>query len=209
MEGILYELAWFWMWITEPLRDIGVYELFDQIIIFIVLIMIIRYFIKRRTPYLQANWNMLLDEFSFSTPEFYTLLSEKVKGHEISGLTINQVSLKESHSFSSKRRYVRFRWREYSYDCCMAPFGNGTFVSWWFYSKRSVGELMVASLPFIGKWLTSKFFRQTYYTYDTASMFRTYMEESFHSVIDDITKDTGVRISQEDRKPNVKEIFKR
>lgn len=208
MNGLLYELTLFWNWITYPLNKIGFMD--DEIILLIILIIVlIRYLVKRRTKHLHANWNTLIDGFSYSTPEFYILIEKEILRHGISDITIKEVNLKESHSLSSRRKYLRIQWREYTYDCCLAPFGNGTFVSWWFYSKRPVIELIIASLLFIGRWLASKLYRQTYYTYDTASMFRSYVEQSFHKVIEDITKDTGYRLASEDRKPHIRDMFKR
>jgi hypothetical protein len=209
MEEVLYELMWFWNFIMYPLAYIGLDDFEYQVILLLLVIVFIRYAVKRRTPSLHANWNMLIDDFLYSPSEFYTSLKTTLLNQSIEGLKVAEVPLKVGSGLSSKRIYLRVQWKEFIYDCCMAPFGNGTFVSWWCYSKRSVGEVIVASIPLIGKWLALKWFPQTYYRYDTASMFRTYAEQSFQSVIDEITKDTGIRITPESRKPRLKEVFKR
>jgi hypothetical protein len=156
-----------------------------------------------------SNWNTLLDGFNFSTNEFYKFLREELKNQGITGLIINDVSLKEGSFFSNRRRYLRIKWKEYQYDMCAAPFGKGFFISWWLLYKNSMGAIIISKIPFIGKWLVKKWYPITYYKVDTASMFMTYCHNAVLNVIDTITKESGIRISEQQRRPVLQDIFYR
>ena len=129
--------------------------------------------------------------------------------HEIKGLTFKKVSLKTGNIVSSKRLYMRVKWQDYHYDLCFAPFGDGCFVSWWLIFEVSSEEEFISRIPFIGEWLRRSFFRLTYYKIDSASMFMTYAQRSVLAVIDEITKEMGVRLTEDQRKPILNNIFSR
>lgn len=179
--------------------------LITLLLIIIVVIAILR---KPREDY-HSNWAQLLQGFKFSTQDFYGLVKTEMKSHEINGLTFEGVNLKTGSVFSSERLYLRVKWQEYRYDLCFAPFGDGCFVSWWLIFETSEGELFLSKIPLIGGWIQRAFFRKTYYKIDTASVFMTYSHHSVLSVIDEITKETGIRLTEAERKPNIKNIFER
>ena len=157
-----------------------------------------------------SHWNTLIDNFNFSTPEFYKLLKEDLENQGIKHVKIEQVSIKEGNAISSRRAYLRVTWKGYQYDVCGAPFGNGFFISWWLLYKNSFGQTLVSKVPFIGGWLAKKLYPITYYKIDTASMFMTYAQASVLKVVDEITKLHGVRLlSEQERKPTLQDIFKR
>lgn len=175
------------------------------IIILVIFISLIR---KPNEDY-HSNWSLLLPNFKFSTKEFYELFRKEIENHDISDLSIMEVSLKTGSIFSSERLYLRVRWNEYYYDLCFAPFGDGCFVSWWLIFETSEGEEIFSKTPLIGEWIRRAFYRKTFYKIDTASMFMTYAHNAVLSVIDEITKSSGIRISQEERKPILKSLFLR
>jgi len=179
--------------------------------IFIILsVLLIIAFLKKGIPTLNAHWNTLLDNFKFSTKEFYNLLTAELNSHGIKNISIKEKNISIGNALSAKRLYLRVKWKNYTYDCCCAPFGNGTFISWWMYSEKTGFELLISKIPFVGNSLTKAFFPVTYYTVDTTSMFMTYAQASVLKVIDDITKSQGVRsLSEEERKPILQDIFKR
>lgn len=155
-----------------------------------------------------SHWNTLLDNFSFSTQEFYNLLKEDLQGQGIKAVVIDRISLKEGNAFSLKRSYLRVTWKDYQYDICAASFGKGFFISWWLLYKVSVGQIVIARIPFIGKWLEQKLYPITYYKVDTASMFMTYAQASVLRVIKAISDKGGVRaLSESEKKPILNNIF--
>lgn len=157
-----------------------------------------------------SKWNTLIDNFNFSTQEFYKLLKEELQNQGIKRIEIEQVSLKEGNVFSSRRSYLRATWKEYQYDICAAPFGKGFFISWWLLYKNSIAQLIISKIPFVGGWFARKLYPVTYYKIDTASMFMTYAQAAVLKVVDDITKSQGVRaLSEQERKPTLQDIFKR
>jgi len=178
--------------------------------IFIILsVFLIIAFFKKGIPTLNAHWNLLLDNFTYSTKEFYGLLKQELESHGIKKITIVEKNISIGNALSSKRLYLRVKWKNYTYDCCCAPFGNGTFISWWMYSEKTGFEALISKIPFIGGALEKTFFPVTYYTVDTTSMFMTYAQSSVLKVIDDITKSQGIRLSEQERKPTLQDIFKR
>jgi len=157
-----------------------------------------------------SRWNTLIDNFNFSTKEFYKLLKEELENQGIKRIRMEQVSLKEGNALSSRRTYLRITWKDYQYDICGAPFGNGFFISWWLLYKNSVGQILISKIPFVGGWLARKLYPVTYYKIDTASMFMSYAQAAVLKVIDDITKSQGIRsLSEQERKPTLQDIFKR
>lgn len=182
----------------------GMYVLYAIILFFILKTI----FTKKRKDH-HSNWNTLVDKFSFSSQEFYKLLREELNDHGITGMKISNARLKEGNMFSSRRLYLRVEWKEYQYDMCAAPFADGFFLSWWLLFKTSVGQMITARIPFIGFWLVKKWYPVTYYKVDTASMFMSYCHQSVLNVLDEITKDSGVRVNDTERKPTLKDFFKR
>lgn len=156
-----------------------------------------------------SNWSQLLPGFKFSTKEFYERVQSEMLSHEIENIGFEEVSLRTGGVFSSERLYLRVRWKEYYYDLCFAPFGDGCFVSWWLIFETDMEEIFSSKIPFIGGWIVRAFYRKTYYKIDTASMFMTYAHHSVLVVIDEITKATGIRLSEDERKPILRNIFDR
>ena len=175
----------------------------------ILLIIAIISFFKKGIPTLHAHWNTLLDNFEYSTKDFYKLLTEELESHGIKKIKIEEKYISIGNKLGVKRLYLRVKWKNYTYDCCLAPYGNGTFVSWWMFSTKTGVELLISKIPFIGNYLAQAFFPVTYYTVDTISMFRSYAQASVLKVIEDITKDKGIRLSKFDKKPILKDVFKR
>lgn len=194
MQEVLYYLIVYGMYFVYAL------------ILFILLRIIFRAVVKKH----HSNWNHLIDEFNFSSEEFYKRLKEQLQSHGIKKVRIRFVFLKEGGTFSASRMYLRVEWKSYQYDLCAAPFGKGFFISWWLLYNHSIWEVLIAKVPFVGEWLRHKWFPVTYYKVDSASMFMTYCHQSVLKVIDEITDDSGVRaMSEGERKPILSNIFKR
>lgn len=175
----------------------------------LLVFLILLWIFKRSKKDIHSHWNTLIDNFSYSSKDFYTKLRAELGSHNIKGITVSSARLKEGGLASSWRLYLRVEWKEYRYDICCAPFGSGLFLSWWLVNKTSIGQTLVSRIPFIGSWLNRKLFPITYYKIDTASMFMTYCHSAMLKVIDDITKEQGIRLPDADRKPILKDIFKR
>lgn len=166
---------------------------------------------KKKQPTLHSHWNTLLDDFSYSPKEFYRLLREELSSRGFENITFHSKAHLEGGIASSRRLYLRLRYKNYYYDCCCAPVGTkNTFVSWWLVSNKTLAQRTIESIPLIGAYLSRIFFPVTYFTVDTMSMFMTYAQSSVLKVIDQITKDAGVRsIPDNERKPILSDVFKR
>lgn len=180
-----------------------------KLIIFILVLFLIIAILRKPKLDLHSHWSFLIPGFKFSTKEFYQLLRNEMQSHDINYLTFQEVALKTGNVFSTERLYLRVKWNEYYYDVCFAPFGDGCFVSWWLINETSPVETFLSNIPMVGGFLAHAFFRKTYYKIDTASMFMTYSHNSVLAVIDGLTKNTAIRISDFERKPILKDIFAR
>jgi hypothetical protein len=176
------------------------------IIIGIIILIII---LKKTKKEFHSNWNTLIPDFEYLSKDFYAQFKKELLSHGIEGISTSFVTLKEGGVVSSRRLYLRVSWKSYHYDVCCAPFGDGLFLSSWTIMRISMSQRIIRRIPFIGRWLERKFYRITYYKIDTASMFMTYCHQTMMTILDDITKECGYRIKEADRKPILKDIFKR
>lgn len=181
-----------------------------QLVFSIIFVFFILGILSKGIPNYHSSWNTLLDGMNYSTLEFYKRLRDELNSHGIENISIYEIAHREGNLTTDKRKYLRVKYKEYYYDCCCAPFGNGTFVSWWLVYKQDIVEVFLLKIPYLGKWLAEKLYPTTYYKIDTGSMFMTYAQESVLKVIDDITKEKGVRtVPRDERKPILHDVFKR
>lgn len=174
----------------------------------ILAFLILKFIFSKTLKNHHSNWNTLIDNFDFSSKEFYSLLKTELESHGITKIKISEVYLNEGGIMSSSRIYLRATWKDYQYDICGAKFGDGFFVSWWLLYKDSIGKILISKIPFIGSWLAQKLYPITYYRIDTASMFMSYAQSSVLKVIQDITNNKGVRaLTEAERKPILNNIF--
>ena len=179
-------------------------------IFILLLVLFVLAFFSKSKESVHSNWNTLIDDFDFSSKEFYNLLNTELKSQGIDKIKVETAMLSEGSMFSSSREYLRLTWKEYQYDICGAPFGKGFFVSWWLIMKQAPAEMFIAKIPVIGGWLAQKFYPITYYKIDTASMFMTYAHQAVMNVIDQITSDKGVKkLSELERRPNMQDLLRK
>jgi len=186
-------------------------EYISEVLIFLLLVVTVLHYIFRCKRYIHhSHWSYLVNGFSFSSKEFYDLLVQELKKNELSGIRFENVCLKEGNFFSTKRLYLRIHWKEYHFDICAAPFGNGFFFSWWLNYNFNILEIVINIVPFIGGWLVRNLFSTTYYKRDTASMFMKLIHKSILDILDDLTVKKGIHlIKEEDRRPILNNIFDR
>jgi len=179
------------------------------IILIAITFFIIYHAIRNKKGTYHSHWSTLVPSFTYSSKDFYEKLKNIVEGNNIEGLHTKIVTEKEGNLFSDSRLYLKVQWKEYHYYMCVAPFGDGLFLSWYLFHKQRKRELIVGSIPVIGTWLLQKIYPITMYRTDTASMYMSYCHDSMTQVLDDITKSTGFRLSENASKPIVRDLFKR
>jgi hypothetical protein len=181
-----------------------------NIIIIVSALFVLSFIFKGRIQNYHSNWNSMIDNFNFSSEEFYELLSKEVLSHDIPNIKTQEVFLSQLGALSPKRLYLRIDWKGYRYYICCAPFGNGVFFSSWLLYRTPFLKSVIDKVPVVGTWMANSMFPTTFYTKDTASMLMTYMHESLLKVIDQVTKEKGIRsLSESERKPTMNNIFKR
>ena len=201
-----YSRPWYEEWWID-IENGNIYTIIKTALLVWLLILIFFYRIKKEH---HSNWNTLIDNFDFSSKEFYALLKKELLSNEIKGIETSFEMLSEGGYASKKRLYLRVTWKNFQYDMCAAPFGKGFFVSWWLLHSASAGQIIISKIPLVGIWLSKNLFRTTYYKIDTASMFQTYCHQSVLNVIDNITKEKGFKaLSEDQRKPITNYTLKR
>jgi len=176
----------------------------------VLIALLIINFIKWKNPNYHSHWNTLVDNFHFSTFDFYELLEKELNKHRLPDLQISKVRLKEGHMLSSRRLYLRLTWGSLQYDICAAPFASGFFVSWWLINHVPLPMILIYRIPYVGKRMVDLFFPMTYYKTDTTSMLMTYVHSCVQKVIKDITEEKGIQgLSELQQQPILNNIFQR
>lgn len=157
-----------------------------------------------------SHWSNQVENFSYSSKDFYRQVEEAIKQRGIPKLKVSRVNYSESGLMSAKREYLRLGRREHIFDICAAPFGNGFFVSWWLGEAQGFLYRLLSAIPFIGNTLASLVRPLTYYRIDTASMFQGSVHSAVLEVMDQIMKAKGLRLlSENERKPILQDLFKK
>ena len=155
-----------------------------------------------------ANWNVRVGGIQQSSDQFYTAVEKELKRHNIDRLVIRRVDLSEYGILSSKREYLEVYFAGYVFHLCLAPFGDGCFVSWW------CGQV----IPWITRVfdmisLVGRFFRwldgpETYYRIDIAIMFQSVVHDSVLYVLDELAQlQAKEPIPLDARKPRMRDFL--
>lgn len=140
----------------------------------------------------RANNATLFNGSELSAMDFYDNLTSRLINLDIKGISFDRVTLPDGGAFSSSHEAIRISRAPYYYDVYVAGFSNGIFVSWWFVERLSVLKGILASIPRIGVlWRIPPVL--PYYEIDTASAFRTLVEEAVHDVTSEMIETKGVR----------------
>ena len=144
-----------------------------------------------KNTFVISHWYNLLEGYQGSSNEFYSSLEKAINSRGLEDIKISRVTHKEGGLFSGKREYFQVRFKEYIFDICAAPYGNGFFFSWWLSSKFGIIQYLEA---------------KTFYKADVALMFQESIRMAILEVIDGITKANGLRsLSELERKPILSE----
>ena len=149
---------------------------------------------------LRSNWHHSFSNFQFSSQEFYQLVEESIKKHQIPNVSFSRVTHSQSGIFSITREYLRIIREEYIFDICAAPFGTDFFVSWWL--GESVRDIL-ARIPLLNTILGKNSKHKTYFQMDTEAMFRGSVQNGVLEAIDHMSSVKGHRaLSELERIPN-------
>ena len=165
--------------------------------IFIIVIVIILIIAFGKTPVtIKSHWQHFYDNITFSAGDFYAQVEEGLKERKIKGISITTESFLERHIFSAKRVYLRITENEYVFYICAAPFGTGTFISWWLCVKD---EKIANKIPLLSKLVGKDRNNKTFYQMDTEAMYTSAISTVVASVADNMTAEKGFRLSELDR----------
>ena len=164
----------------------------------------------KQAPLPLSHWHHSIENLQESPQKFYNSLVETISQRNIPGIDISRIDYREGGVFSAKRLYLRVPRKEYIFDICATPFGNGFFFSWWLGETLSLFWRLVMAIPFLGIPLMATFRPETYFRHDTGLMFQGSISSAVLEVIDGITKAKGLRtLTELERKPIFSDFFKR
>jgi hypothetical protein len=166
------------------------------LILLVVAAIFIYAFLKKPANIQERPWQHFYDNIQLSTKDFYQAVEAGLRTRKVDGLNYAQESFHESHILSVKRVYLRITQAEYVFYICAAPFGTGTFVSWWLCIKD---ESFLNRIPILSKLMGKDRSNKTLYQMDTESMYRSAIHSTVISVADELTTEKGVRLSDFER----------
>ena len=154
-----------------------------------------------------SHWHNLLEGYQESPQNVYSLIEQAIEKRELPDTKVSRITMHEKGMLSAKREYLRIQSKKHLFDICAAPYGSGFFVSWWL---GSLPGGCLTSIPIIGPIISVISPEETYFTYDTALMFRDSVHSAVIEVIDHITKEKGIRaLTEAERKPILSELFRK
>jgi hypothetical protein len=153
-------------------------------------------------PVVHSHWYQSIPGLSVVPSEFYDAVSQAIAAKNIPNIVVDGHYYSEGGLGSAQRLYLRAKRFEYYLDICGAPFGDGSFVSWWLVEDTGCMRGCLMGLPVIGWLLLVLFYRDTYYRIDTRLMFQGAVHEAVLSVVDAMTTAKGLRaLSPDERAP--------
>ncbi len=157
-----------------------------------------------------SHWHQLLEGYQESPQRVYSLLEEAIKKRQLPDSKVFRVVMHEKGLLSAKREYLRVQSKKHIFDICAAPYGISFFLSWWL-CEQPIGCLgILLGIPIIGPILSFFIPASTYFTYDTALMFRDSIHNAVMDTVDQITSEKGLRaLTEMERKPVLSDFFKR
>jgi hypothetical protein len=170
-------------------------EVLIGIILFAIMIAI---FWKKKVDVSTNEVNAFIDH-RFSAQDFYSRLRELIEDRNMPDVKIGRVSFPISSMLSDKREYLRVVRKDSVFDICAAPFGTGSFVSYWFGEPRKTLKQLARRVavtyiknPDVHQIIDS-FNTKTRYQYDVDAIFRVWVKDCIKQAIEEMKESKGVR----------------
>jgi hypothetical protein len=157
---------------------------------------ILFFFFGKAPSTIKGHWQHFYDNIQISINDFYAQVKAGLIERKIDGLKYEQESFLESHIFSAKRVYLRINEHEYVFYICAAPFGTGTFISWWLCVKD---EQLINRIPILNKLAGKDRQNKSFYQMDTEDMYKAVIHSTVVAVADSLTADKGLRLTEMER----------
>ncbi len=156
---------------------------------------------RRKFGNIHSRWHVSFD-FKISIKDFYSEVEQAIKALGIPDIHIHQVQYAAtSHVYYSVRVYLQVRKEDQMFLVCAAPFGKGSFVSWWMGKPVNFLEDLVTRIPKVGPAIAEYMYRKSFYEMDTDSMFKDSIRKCVNEVVDKMTNEHGTRLTAADFAP--------
>jgi hypothetical protein len=140
-----------------------------------------------------AHWQKQFANRSFSSKEFYEKVTALIKEKKYPDTRILKVTHPEGGYLSANRQYLRIQRDLLVFDICAAPFGRDYFFSWWQSRFPTPREVTLRILPFLGRTTLRNGRSHSYHEADTEEMFKLSIEQCVSALIEEMTRETGLR----------------
>lgn len=145
-----------------------------------------------------SNSSYHIPFFNASSEDFYTLVEQIIRSHDIPNAFKERVKHKEAGFFSSNREYLRIRYGDLNFDICAAPFGKDFYVSWWLFESEDIFRKFLKG-TIVGNYLIDRASKVTFYQADNEAVFKRFMHNAVLEAIDKITETNGFRLPDYER----------
>lgn len=145
-----------------------------------------------------SHWQHYFQNFNIAANDFYSKIQNIVSAQQMPNIKVARVNHKEGGMFSASREYLRVQHADLVFDICAAPYGKNFFISWWLYETESTMSALLKGTR-VGGYLSARAEKRTFYQIDEETMFRECVHGCILAVLDELTKDKGFKLTDEER----------
>lgn len=177
-------------WLPFPFSD-RPWERGDYILAFLAAVAFLWFLsVVYRPNAALKSWSHYFPGMQFGSRDVYNKIAIKVKEYNIPNLRVSYPKYFEAGPFTPKREYLCFEYKIFNIDICCMSYGTGYYMSWWL-GQKDPG--LVSRIPVIKDIFGKNPKYQSYYQLDTATLFQSGIHSAILAVIEEITKEQGLR----------------
>jgi len=164
---------------------------------FAVVVFLLLLAFRKTVGEIHSNEVFSFVDFQFSAQDYYSKVQEFVTARNMPDVNFSRVTYSQGGLGKGDREYLRVDRKDDIFDICASPFGNGSFVSYWYGEPKKRLKELAYKIPRVNTFVDA-FDKKTRFELDTATVFRTWVKECIDLAIEDITGQKGVRLSPEE-----------
>jgi len=163
------------------------------LLIIVVVVGILVLIFWRKRVNVSTNSVQAFVDYQFSTQDFYKLVEELINKREMPNVSISKINYPTEHILSERREYLRVGRKDSIFDICVAPFGTGSFVSYWYGEPRKTLKELAKRIHPVANEIIDDFDKKTRYQYDTDSVFQLWVKDCITNAIEEVKTNKGIR----------------
>lgn len=157
---------------------------------------------------LLARWSGKLDGAVVSPLEFYQMVEAELAESELPNISFSYICRREGGLFSTKRIYLRIRYKRLFFDVGAFFVGNALVASWWLHEDFPGVADLFAEIPVIGFFIEHTSRTATYYSIDRIEFIQKSIHQAILNIVDRLSKENNVTVLPvQEREPVWEEIW--